>query len=342
MNDSTTYYNPYTGQEFFGFFVVLWQRCYAFCTGQLRLEAIVSDEIQVLVLIGIASSAALVGSFLVLRRMTMLANSLSHTILLGIVVAYILIQYGFLGDQEKVSYTNIKILLAASLIISFLTTFLTEFLTKVTRLQEDASTGLVFTTIFALGITLASLLTRYSHLGTEVVMGNVDALQLADCQLVFSILFFNILLILLFFKEFHITTFDPGLAKALGISPHLINYLLMAQVSYTAIAAFRAVGVLMVLAFITAPVLAARLLTHKLKTLIGLAIGLGCLASVIGVALSRHFLTRYDLALSTGGIVVCTLALLYALVILLSPRTSFILKYFQKRVIKKNLASPTK
>lgn len=310
------YINPYTGQSFFGFFRELLIRLYAFITGKLPINALVSDEIQIIVLMCVAASAALVGTFLVLRKMTMLANSLSHTILLGIVVAFVLTQDTFLNTDGHYHSINIQVMLIASLVVGVLTAFLTEFLTKTARLQEDASTGIVFTSLFALGIVLITLLTRNAHVGTEVVMGNVDALHLEDCKLVLIILGFNIFLCSIFFKEYKITTFDPALARSLGISTLFFNYLLMVQTSATTIGAFRAVGVLMVLAFIIGPVLTARLLVHQLKTLLWLAVGLGCLASLLGVAISRHFLSVYGIALSTSGIVVCVIVAQFLLAVL--------------------------
>ncbi len=89
----------------------------------------------------------------------------------------------------------------------------------------------------------------------------------------------------------------------------------MVQVSATCIGAFRAVGVLMVLSFITGPVLTARLLTYDLKQLLGVSVGIGVLASILGVAWSRHLLTYYGLALSTAGLVVCVIVMLYAITI---------------------------
>ncbi len=309
-----TYNNPYSGLNFFQFFGELLIRLFAFITGQLAFSDLVSDEIQIIVLVGVAASAALVGTFLVLRRMTMLANSLSHTILLGIVFAFLLTSNQFAHGYE--GQLNIKAMLLGAFIMGIITTFLTEFLTKTVRLQEDASTGLVFTTLFAAGIILVTLLTRNAHIGTEVVMGNVDALHIDDCKLIFVILGINIFVFTLFFKEFKITTFDPGLSRALGFSTGFYNYLLMTQVSATAIGAFRAVGVFMVLAFITGPVLTARLLTNDLKKLIFLAIGIGCLAAVVGVAISRHLLSVYSLPLSTAGIVVCTILAFFAVAVL--------------------------
>lgn len=309
------YYNPYSSSTFFDFFFVLLQRLWLFFSGQIGLNDLVADEIQIIVLIGVASSAALVGSFLVLRRMTMLANSLSHTILLGIVVAFIFMQTTLQEPSNQTVPLNIPFMLTASIGVGLLTTFLTEFLTRTVRLQEDASTGLVFTTLFALGIVLVTLLTRSAHIGTEVVMGNVDALHLDDCRLIFIVLALNLVSFFLFFKEFKITTFDPALSRSLGISIVFYNYLLMSQVSATVIGAFRAVGVLMVLAFITGPILTARLLTHHLKLMIALAMLLGSAASISGVALARHLLTVYGMALSTSGIIVSLIAGIFVLVV---------------------------
>lgn len=311
--------NPYTGAGFFDFFAVLFQRL---ATG--AFTSLATDEVQMLVLIGVAASSALVGAFLVLKRMTMLANALSHTILLGIVIAYVLTLQQVYDEYHAIDLTT---MLIASVVMGVLTAFLTEFLTKTARLQEDASTGLVFTSLFALGIVLVTVLTRNAHIGTEVVMGNVDALHVDDCKLVYAILGMNLLLFLLFFKEYKITSFDPSLASSLGISAMFFNYLLMVQVSATCIGAFRAVGVLMVLALITGPPLIARMLTDSLGRMLGYSVLIGAAASIVGVALSRHLLSVYGLALTTGGIVVCVIVLLFVMTALISRlRSRLVLK----------------
>ena len=300
------YFNPYSDTNFFQFFGVLLKRFYALLTGRLAFEGLVADEIQIVTLVCVALAAALVGVFLVLRKMTMLANALSHTILLGIVVAYLIF-----------NTLTIPILMGAALVTGLVTTFLTTFFNRVIKLQEDASIGLVFSTLFALGIVLLTFFSRNVHVGTELVMGNADALQRGDIKLVAAVLGVNLVLFMVLYYGFKITTFDPYLAKAFGFSPLIFNYLLMVQTSATAIGAFKAVGVLMVLAFLVLPALAARLLTHKLSRLIGLAAGIGAAAAVIGVALSRHILTFGGVGLSTGGIVVVVLGVLYLLAILI-------------------------
>lgn len=301
--------NPYHDLTFGSFLIRFFMRLGEWISGELSFEQLASDEIQVLVLAGVAISSAWVGTFLILRRMTMLANSISHTLLMGIVLAFFLSPHTELGS----AIAPMSTLLFAALIMGFITAFLTEFLTKTAGLQEDASTGFVFTGLFAIGVILVTVLTRDAHIGTEAVMGDADALHPGDLIWVYLIVAINGLLFSLFFKEFALTTFDSRLATAMGFSPFIFNYLLMAQVSATTITSFRAVGVLLVLAFMTGPPLSARLWTHRLSSMFigGAAIGSTC--ALVGVALTRHLLTVYGIALSTSGVVVCTLLAVYLL-----------------------------
>lgn len=308
--------NPYFDLNFFSFFGELFKRLVLFASGNAL--SLATDEIQILVLMGVGASSALVGAFLVLRKMTMLANSLSHTILLGIILAFLL---GSGGLYE--GHINISLMFIAALFAALLTSVATEVLTRTLNLQEDASLGLVFTTFFALGIIIVNMWSRGSHIGAEVVMGNVDALHADDIRLALVIFGINAAAIFLFYKEWQITTFDPPFAKALGISPPFFNYFLMVLVSLTVVGAFRAVGVLMVLTFVTAPPMTAKLFCNKLSHLLLLSIAIGCIGSVLGVALSRHLLTVHGLALSTGGLVVVLLGTFYLICLAVScPKMS--------------------
>ena len=301
--------NPYRGNHFFEFFLTLFRRL----KGDFPQETLPSDEIQLLVLMGIALAGSIIGTFLTLKKMTMVANSLSHTILLGIVMASVL----FFSTTLN---TDFKILFLASLITAVLTAFLTQLLTHQMRLQEDASIGLVFTTLFALGIIAVTVLTRDAHIGIEVIMGNVDALHEDDIWLVWTVACIDGVVIFSLFKEFKITAFDGALALSLGIPSRFFSYLLMLLTSMSCIGAFRAVGVLLVLSFIVGPVITARLWTNRLKSLIFLASSLGMLSTLLGVALSRHFLSFYNMPLSTGGIVVTLISLIFFLSALLTFR----------------------
>ena len=299
--------NPYSDQSFFGFFFVLIKRIGLLFQG--GASSFASDEVQLLVLVLIALSSSLLGTFLVLRKMTMLANSLSHTILLGIVGAFLLSKFLFHQGGEGIYSIHLPTLIFGAVITALLTTFSTEFLYKRLRLQKDASIGLIFTAFFALGVVLVTVLSRNSHLGVEAIMGNVDALHPDHVKQVFYLFLLNAGIILFFFRRLEVVSFDPNLAKNLGISLLFFNYLLMFQTALTAIGSFRAVGVFLFLAFLVAPVITARFFTHRLKPLLFLAGGIGIFASLISVALSRHFLSVYHLPLATSGLAATILGL---------------------------------
>lgn len=296
--------NPYWEEDFFGFFAVLFRRL----TGQLPLGQLASDEVQMLILIGVALSTVLLGTFLTLKKMTMMANSLSHTTLLGIVIAYLL----FFAPETDLTIDP-KILLVAALVSAVLTTLLTELARDLLKLQEDAAIGLVFTTLFALGIILVTVFTRNSHLGVEVITGNVDALHFEDIKFVWWTTLLNLILIGLFFRQWVMTAFDEKLSFSLGLPTKTFHYLLMFLTALTLIASFRAVGVILVLSFLVGPTLIAREWTHRLISLLLVGIGIGLFTAVFGVALSRHFLSAYHLPLSTGGLVVTLISGLYIL-----------------------------
>ncbi len=314
MREGFSAINPYWDKDFFQFFSVFFSRLFYLLTGQLSLTDLASDEVQVFVLALVAISCGLLGVFLVLRKITMLANSLSHTILLGIVLAFVITRSlaTYAGEEFSI---NFEILLIAALISAFLTTLFTQFLTHTVHLQEDASIGLVFTSLFAFGVVLVTSLSRSSHIGIEAVMGNVDALHVTDLKLIGLVTLINALAFSVFFKEFQLTSFDSVLATSLGISAKFFNYLIMVLVAMTSIGAFRAVGVLLVLSFLVAPAISARLLTNNLKTLLFLACSLGLFCSLCGVALSRHILSFYHIPLSTAGIVVTLMTLCYTLIL---------------------------
>lgn len=293
--------HPYWGKNFFGFFATLFIRFGQALQGRLSWHELATDEIQILVLFFVACSSALVGVFLTLRRMTMLANSLSHTVLLGLVIT-------FLVMKQTEGVFGLKSFILASLITGFLTTFITEWFHKNLRLQEDASIGLVFNAFFALGIIGVSLFARHAHLGLETIMGNIDALHLQDVKLSATLFLFNFLLILVFYARYALIAFDIVLARNFGVSIHFFNYLLMMQTAATAIGAFRALGVFLFLAFLVVPVLTARFFVSHLKTLIICSCLIGGLTSLISVALSRHLLSVYQISLSTAGITTVILA----------------------------------
>ena len=306
--------NPYWGTDFFTFFSVLCFRIKELVLG--NSSSLAADEIQMGVLIFVSISCGILGPFLVLKRMTMFANCLSHTILLGIVSAY-LIASAFWGG----GMFDLATLFIGAGIAAFLTALFTEGFVRFFRLQEDASIGLVFTTFFALGIVLVSFYTKHVHLGIEAVMGNVDALHFSDLRLSSIVTLLSSSSILLFYRQFQIASFDKQFAQTLGIRCGIFHFLLLFLTAAVCMSAFRSVGVLLVLSFLVGPYLTARLFSHRLPILLISSPLLAIAASVIGVAISRHFLSVYELPLSTGGIVVTMIGVFYA--IGLSAKTLF-------------------
>lgn len=306
--------NPYFAKDFYSFLALFIQRVLYFLSGQLSFQEIASDELQIFVLSLISCASAIVGSLLVLKKSAMLANSLSHTVLLGISVAYLIVIFFF--KQAPQVAIGLTVLLLASFITAILTTVLTQFLMHFLHLQEDASIGLIFTLFFALGVTIVTVYTKNTHLGIEAVMGNADALHLDDLKLVFWIILLNLFVVGIFFKEFKMVIFDPCFATVLGVRPSIFHYLLMVLTSATVIGAFRAVGVVLVLCLLVGPVLIARIFTQRLKPMILYACGIGTFSSIISVAMARHLLSVHNMPLSTSGLVVFVIMGIYCVSLL--------------------------
>jgi manganese/zinc/iron transport system permease protein len=299
------FFNPYWDHDFWSFFAILSRRLMMFGHGGVELA---SDELQILTLGAIAVSCGLLGPLLVLKKMTMLANSLSHTVLLGLAISFLISDYVF-------SYAGLDLahLLIGAFAAALLTVLLTNGLTSVFRLQEDASIGLVFTTLFAIGIIVVTLFMRDVHLSIEAVMGNADALQWDDFKLAAFLSFINLFFVSIFYWPLQISSFDKCQAVSIGVRCNLTHSALLFLVAASCIGAFRAVGVLIVLSFLVGPFLTARLFFDRLWQLLIAAPVIGILASLIGVALARHLLSVCGLALSTGGIVATLIALFYPL-----------------------------
>ncbi len=324
--------NPYWGKGFFAFIVLFFHRMGQLLTGEIGWNQLASDEIQVLILSIIGVASALIGVFLVLKKMTMMANALSHTVLLGIVLSYLGLQA---ITATGVFAFNATMLLIASLITAVLTVTLIEVCQKFFKLQEDASIGLIFTFLFALGVVLVTIYSRNTHLGVEAIMGNMDALHQDDLGFAFSILCVNIVMVLVLFNYYKLLAFDPVFTKCVHGASWVFQYLLMLQTALTAVGAFRAVGVFLFLIFLTAPVLSAKLFTKKLKVLIAYAmfISLGC--ALLSVALSRHLFSVYGLAVSTAGLACVCTSLTYPLSLAVIKIKTVVLKSLKKRSLER-------
>ncbi len=245
-------------------------------------------------LVGVAAS--LLGTFLVLRRESMLSDAISHSVLLGIVVVYLLT-----GTLD----TPLHVVGAA--LAGLATVWLTDVLVRSRRVKSDAAIGLVFPALFAVAVLLINLYARDVHLDTDAVLlgeiafawldvVRVGALEVARSLVTMLVVtLVNLAFVVLLYKELKLATFDPQLAAALGLRPALLGYALLGLVSVSAVGAFDAVGAILFVAFVIVPPTAAYLLTDRLWRMLTL----GCLIAV-GSSLGGYAFARaYDV--SIGG-----------------------------------------
>ena len=268
---------------------------------------------ETLVLVVVAVACALPGAFLVLRRMALVSDAISHVLLFGIVVAYFATR-----DLDS------PWLLAGAAATGVLTVALVELLQRTRLVKADAAVGLVFPAMFAAGVLLASIFLRNTHLDVDAVLlgqpeyaanprWHVAGRQVKPLWVMAGVLALNVVLVGLFFKELKLTTFDPELAAALGFRPGLLHYGLMTVVSVTAVAAFDAVGPVLVVAFFVVPPAAAFLLTDRLAVLLVLAAVLGAVGAFAGTQLA----VRLDA--NIAGMVAAVLGALFAAVFAFAP-----------------------
>lgn len=245
-------------------------------------------EIQIIASL-VAVTCALPGVFLVLRRMAMMSDAISHTVLLGIVIAFFLTR----------SLTSPLLLIGAAL-MGVITVSLVELLNRTKLVREDAAIGLVFPAIFSIAVIMISRFAGDVHLDTDaVLLGELAfapfnrlrlfGLDLGPEALYTSggILVLNLIFIVLFYKELKLATFDPALAAALGFAPAALHYALMTLVSLTAVGSFDAVGSVLVVAFMIAPPAAAYLLTDRLSRMLLYSALIGIFSAVGGYWLAH-------------------------------------------------------
>lgn len=277
-----------------------------------------------LVLSVVAVACSLPGAFLVLRRSAMTSDAIGHVLLFGIVLAYF-----------ATRNLDSPWLMFGAAAAGLLAVVLVEALEKSGRVKADAALGLVFASLFAAGVLMVSVSVKNVHLDVDqVLLGQPDyatqlrweafGAALAPVQVMVAVLALNLLLVSLFFKELKLSTFDPGLAASLGFRPSVIHYGLMAVVSITAVAAFDAVGPVLVVGFFVVPAAAAYLLTDRLAVMLGLAATFGVIAAFVGTFAADALNT------TTAGAVAAALGLLFAVVFLVAPGRGLVAQALQQ------------
>ena len=289
-------------------------------------------EIQLIASI-VAAACALPGVFLVLRKMSLISDAISHSILPGIVI-------GFFITNDLNSPLNI--LLAAG--TGIITVILVEFIQKTGLVKEDTAIGLVFPAMFSVGVILIALNANDVHLDIDAVLVGELAFTPFDRMLINGvdvgpkalwvmgiILIISIALLITFFKELKISTFDEGLATALGFSPVVIHYGLMSIASVTTVGAFDAVGAILVVALMIAPAATVYLLTDNLKKLLIGSVAIGIFSAIIGYWLA-HWLDA-----SIAGAISTVLGFVFLISYLFAPVRGVLSVIYRKRQQRKEV-----
>lgn len=283
-------------------------------------------EIQLLAMV-VAAVCALPGVFLLLREMAMMSDAISHAILPGIVVGFFL-----------TGNINSPLLLIMATLAGLLTVALVEAIYRTGLVKEDAAIGIVFPALFSVGVILIAYYAGDVHLDTDAVLlgeiafapfdrwvvGGVD-LGPQSLYVMGAVGVINAAFIAVFYKELKLATFDAGLAAAFGFLPTVLHYVLMGLVSMTAVAAFDAVGSILVIALMVGPPATAHLLTDRLPQMIGLSIGVGIVS-----ALSGYWVARV-LDASIAGAMAAMVGLCFALAFLLAPERGLLAQWQRRR-----------
>jgi manganese/zinc/iron transport system permease protein len=278
----------------------------------------------------VAAACGLIGNYLILRRMALVGDAISHSILPGIAIAFLLA-----GSR------NTPAMFIGALVAGILTTVVIELIHKRSRVKQDAAIGIAFTTFFAVGVILISLYADRVDLDQECVLyGEIGfvwmqpMVQLGGWLLgpepvvrMGAVALVTAVLIALFYKELLVSSFDAGLAASLGINATVMHYSLMSLLSVVVVSAFEAVGAILVIAMLILPGATASLLTQRLPVVLALSVLHAALSSVLGI----HLAVWLDCSTAAAMVVMGTV--LFLLAWIFAPRQGLIARSLHTRAI---------
>ena len=308
-----------------------------------------------IVLMGFLITAAcgLIGNYLILRRMALVGDAISHSVLPGLAIAFLLSH----------SLNTVPMFIGA-LGAGIVTTVMIELIHKKTRVKQDSAIGITFSTLFAIGVILISFgQTDAVHLDAECVLygeigfvplvlvqtelgpgalsvvekipglnsemfldGNLLTIAPPSVIRMAIVTGMTLLLILVFYKELLVTSFDSGLSSSLGINSTVVHYALMAMLSVIIVSAFEAVGAILVIAMLILPGATASLLAYRLPPMFGITVIHAALSAVGGIHLAAW------LKCSEAGAMVVAGSVLFALAWVFSPSQGLLLRWFGRKL----------
>lgn len=254
-----------------------------------------------------------IGCFIILRGMALMGDAISHAVLPGVAISYMLGINFFFGAVFSGVLTAIAI----------------GFVSQNSRIKHDTSIGIMFTAAFAAGIIVITMLKSSTDL-YHILFGNVLAVRASDMWITLGIGIVVLAAVYLFYKELLVTSFDETMGAAYGLPVRMIHYFLMTLLTMVTVASLQTVGIVLVVAMLITPAAAAYLLTDRLSIMIFLAAGIGVVSSVAGL----YFSFTYNLA--SGAAIVLAATAIFILVFLFSPKHGLLWKMLK---VKKKRAS---
>jgi manganese/zinc/iron transport system permease protein len=276
----------------------------------------------------VAMACGLVGNYLMMRRMALVGDAISHSVLPGIAIAFLLSH----------SRGTVPMFIGA-LVAGMITTILIEVIHKKSRVKQDAAIGIAFTTLFAIGVILISLYASQVDLDQECVLyGEIafvpfgEPVQLTDAFSVPVPVFrmgivavITLIFVVLFYKQLLVSSFDAGLATSLGINATFVHYALMCWLSITVVSAFESVGAILVIAMLILPGATGFLLSTRLPVIHALTVLMAALSSLLGL----HLATWLDC--SMAGAMVVMASVLFVLAWIFSPLDGLLVRWVRQR-----------
>ncbi|MFB9769845.1 metal ABC transporter permease [Lactiplantibacillus modestisalitolerans] len=256
------------------------------------------------IMVGIMSG--MIGSFIILRGMSMMGDAISHAVLPGVAVAYML---------------GINVMIGAS-IFGILAAGLIGLVASRSKIKTDTSIGVVFSAFYALGFILISLAESSTNLH-HILFGNILAVSDTDMMTTTVVLGLVILFVVFFYKELLITSFDPTFAQTYGFRVQILHYALMLVLTLVTVSALQTVGIILVVAMLITPAATAFLWTDRLAVMLGLAATLGAISSVVGLYFS------YTFNWASGPAIVLVAAGLFGISFVVSPKQALLPTLFK-------------
>ncbi len=278
-----------------------------YVTDPLQYEFMKRALIEV-ILMGAVTGA--IGAYIVLRGLSFIGDALSHAIFPGIVIAFLLGHSIFLGALAFGVLTSAGIAVIATN----------------ARVKEDSAIGVLFAGTFALGVVLISSSKNFTRDLASFLFGNVLGVTTNDIWLSAIVGAIVIVLMVLFYKELLITSFDRVAAQAMGLPVFWLDLLLLVMISLTIVVSLRAVGNILVVAMLVTPAASARLLTERFPVMILLSAGIGAFSGVLGLFISYH----NDVA--AGGMIVLVATAFFGLVWLFAPEHGWLMGRLPRRM----------